>query len=210
MPNRQTRYGLRSNIPQLTGQALFATCYDVQEPVRMPTYERRRFGSIFSRNVFQEYDEEKLQQFAFTSETYFPALAGYVGVINLNNAPTPPDGAGDPITFTLNKVYENDYRDPTAVLEHSHLVIDNILITGYEPNNLPRGNENQTHTLTGIVTAWRKYWNPGNGGATQLLERYSQMAELLESYLPDGGTPPSWTLVDHLKPIRDALNASIA
>ena len=83
MPNRQTRYGLRSNIPGLTGQALMATVYDVLEPARMPVYERRRYGSIFSRNVFQEYDEEKLQQFGFTSESYFPALQGYVNVPNL-------------------------------------------------------------------------------------------------------------------------------
>ena len=95
-------------------------------------------------------------------------------------------------------------RDPNDELDFTHLVIDNVLITGYEPNNVARGNENQTHRLTGIVTAWRKYWN------RQLIERYSLPAEILESYIPDGGTPPSWTLVDHLKPVRDALNASIA
>ena len=206
MPNRQTKYGLRSNIPQLTGQALFATCFAVLEPVIMPVYERRRYGSQFSRNVFQEYDEEKLQQFAFTSETYFPALDGYVGVPRLNNAPAAADGSGDPITFTLNVVFEDDIKDPSdgLVLDFTHLVIENITITGYEANEVPRGNANQEWRLTGIVRAWKKYWNQ------QVIRDYSQQAQRLHSYIPDGSTPPSWTLVDHLKPVTDALNASVA
>ena len=204
MANRQTRYGLRSNIPQLTGQALFATCFNVLEPLVMPVYERRRYGSQFSRNVFQEFDEEKLQQFAFTSETYFPALDGYVNVPRLNNAPAGPDGAGDPITFTLNKVYEEDLRDPSAELDFTHLVIENITITGYEPNEVQRGNASQEYRLTGIVRAWKKYWN------RQLIRDYSEQAERLHTYIPDSSTPPNWTLVDHLKPVTDALNASVA
>ena len=206
MANRQTKYGLRSNIPQLTGQALFATCFNLLEPVNMPVYERRRYGSQFSRNVFQEFDEEKLQQFAFTSESYFPGLTGYVGVPRLNNAPPAADGTGDPITFTLNKVYEEDLRNPSdgTVLDFTHLVIENITITGYEPNEVQRGNSPQEWRLTGIVRAWKKYWNK------QLIADYSQQAERLHTYIPDGGTPPNWTLVDHLKAVTDALNASVA
>ena len=211
MPNRQTRYGMRSNIAGLTGQALMATVYDVLQPTVMAGYERRRYGSEFSRNVFTEYDEEKLQQFGFTSESYFPALEGYVNVPNLNNAPDGPDGAGDPITFTFNRVYEPDVLnpnddpfDPASDLDFSHLVIDNILITGYEASSTPRGNENETWSLTGIVTGWRKYWG------RQLMRQYSRDAQILHSYLPDGSNPPNWTLVDLLKPRIDALNASIA
>ena len=203
MPNRQKQYGMRSNIPSLTEQALLSVVYDVLEPTRMPTYSRQREGGIFSRNIFDEFDEEKLQQFAFTSDTYFPALEGYVNVPNLNNAPFGEDGAGDPITFTLNKVFQDDLSAPTEDRDFSHLVIDNVLITGYESAAVPRGNDPQTHRLTGLVTAWRKFWGQ------QIIGRYSKQAQILESYIPNAdGT--SWTLVDHMKPIRDALNASIA
>ena len=160
---------------------------------------------MFPRLRFDEYDQELLQRFSFTSESYFPQLAGYVNVPRLNNA-APPEPGGDetPITFTLNAIFPDDLREPTADVPYTHLVIERAIITSYPRTALPRGTESREHTCNILALAWKKYWR------TQLLEDYSHAAQRIDTYISDGGDPATWTRVQHVQPILDALNAGIA